>query len=182
MGNRRGRPRKAGAREPNGQLQRSTLAQIIAADREQTERERQNATAVVMAQPHRRGNDHPWCATALGRFCLAHRLKKDLHDAGEKFADLVRRWRAAWGVPVPISLGIGGSGQGPLMRTAAGWEEQIASVENALRRVSTAHLIAIRHLVLDDADVPAQHSSVAIEALMVLARSMDIDPGKHPFA
>jgi hypothetical protein len=51
----RGRPRKAGARYPSGELKRpTTLAQIEEAER----RKRLAETAPVMAQPHRLG---PFC-------------------------------------------------------------------------------------------------------------------------
>lgn len=178
----RGRPRKEGPREPNGQLQRPTLARILEAEREVVENDRQNAMGVVLAQPHRRGNDHPWCATALGRFCLANRLKRELHHAGEEFADVMRRWRAAKGVPASVSLGFGRGGDGPSSRTVAAWWEQIRAAEDSLRDRSKRHLAAVRHLVIDDADLPAEFALTAIEGLVILARSLGVDIGKHPFA
>jgi len=48
------------------------------------------------------------CASALGRHVLDHRLRRELYDAGEEYAQTVRRWRALKGVPVGLqTVGIG---------------------------------------------------------------------------
>lgn len=177
----RGRPRKQGVvREANGRPQRPSLAQIEAADK----RARLVETAQAAGQPHRVGWPNPRdpkLASALGRFSIRHKLRDELYDAGIAYADLTRRWRAAWGVPDPTHSDSLGGGLGPSEATVARWWKDIEAIENALRRKSPTHYLAARHLCIDDGDLPDDARAVAIEALMVLAEETGRDVQDHPF-
>ena len=77
-------------REKNGRKQRSnTKAAIDAANRAREEREK----STVLSQPHRMGSTDQKCATALGSFCLKHKLADELYRAGDEYGLLVRRWQ-----------------------------------------------------------------------------------------
>lgn len=121
---RAGRKRKPGAREPNGRIQRlTTVAQIEAAEAEQRRRE----MSVVLAQPHRRGDQSQLCASALGRFVQKHNLRREYYDAGEKYAALKRQWLAFYGAPLPDRLS--GNGAGVTLATAQDWGRRIDRME-----------------------------------------------------
>ena len=83
-----GRRRKPGPREPNGQLKRT-----YADPRRQ-----------VWEQPHRREFDEandPLCSTALGRFVLRHRLRRELYYAGVAYLRAFTLYRISIGAPAP---------------------------------------------------------------------------------
>jgi hypothetical protein len=59
-------------------------------------REHQETTALVLAQPHRRGSDDPMLSGALGGFCALH--GRHLYEAGLQYRDIIHDDRAArWG-------------------------------------------------------------------------------------
>lgn len=66
------------AREPNGQKRRPTTRSARA----------ECITAVVKAQPHRRGNDTRLAGFALGRLYLTKQIDRDQFTAGEKYTTL----------------------------------------------------------------------------------------------
>jgi hypothetical protein len=178
---RRGRPRKQGLREANGRPQRSTLAQIVEADHKQ----RMAETAVVAAHPHRAWAPDPLdprLATALGRFCIRYKVRSELYDAASEWASIYRSWRAAKGVPDPLHTGGMGTGAGPSPATVAGWWREIERVEKALRPYGQGAFVGVRHLCLDDSDVPDEAAADVIAGLRVVAVEMGrITKGAHPF-
>jgi hypothetical protein len=177
----RGRPRKLIAREPNGRAQRPSLAQIKEAERKQ----RLAETAVVMAQPHRawaRDPGDPRLASALGRLVIRHRLRSELFDAGSEWTGIYRRWRAASAIPDPLHSQSLGGGLGPSDRLVASWWADIVRVENALRQYGQGAYLGVRHVLLDDADLPDEAIADAIVGLRVVAVEMGRLPkGAHPF-
>lgn len=177
----RGRPRKAGARQPNGQLRRPTLAQLMEADH----RQRMAETAVVAAQPHRAWAPDPHdprLATALGRFCIRYRVRSELYDAGIEWTETYRRWRAASAIPDPLHSGALGNGQGAADATVLAWERCIERVEEALKPYGQGAWLGVRHLCLDDDDLPPDAAPDAIVGLRVLAVTLGRLPaGAHPF-
>lgn len=179
---RRGRPRKQGVRQPNGQLKRATLAQIVEADH----KSRMAQTALVASQPHRAWAPDPLdprLATALGRFCIRYKVRSELHDAGEEWASTFRRLMAAKGVPDPLhtsTLGTGGGG--PSAATVEGWERDVERIEKALRPYGQGAWLGVRHLCLDNADLPDEAAADTIVGLRVLAITLGRLPaGAHPF-
>jgi hypothetical protein len=172
-----------GARYPSGELKRPTVQQ-----RRNRERERNMQEVVtVMRQPHRRAAKdpyHKWLECALGRFCLAHGLHEAIYNAGTEYSELMRQWRAARGVPTSVREGVGGSGQGPSADTVAKWWQEINRIERSLMRLDNrnAHFFAARRLCVDDIDLMADLSPVAVAALLALANVMKKNLGKHPFA
>jgi hypothetical protein len=111
---------------------------------------------VVLDQPHRRGDTSQLRESALGRFVLDHyadaRMGRTIYDAGQAFADVVRRWRAARGVPSDVRAGGGlSTTEGPSAATVARWWAQITAVDSRLTyEVSAGALRAVRHLVIDE--------------------------------
>jgi hypothetical protein len=179
----RGRPRKSGARQPNGQLRRPTLAQL----QENEYQRRMSETAVVAAQPHRawaKDPRDPKLATALGRFCVFYAVRSELYEAGVEWANTYRRLLAAKGCPDPLHQStLGRGGDGPSDATVDAWERDVERVENALRPYGSGALVGVRHLCMDNADLPAEAAADAIVGLRVLAVTLGRLPkGAHPFA
>lgn len=160
---RAGRARKAGARERNGRIQRpTTVAQIEAAEAEQ----RRHEMSVVLAQPHRRGDEDQLCASALGRFVKAHGLRRELYDAGEQYANLKRQWLAFFGAPMPDRLS--GSGTGVTLATAQEWGRRLDALEIAVATAAPAGyglavLEYVRSMAVDGIDPAAGSPIGAIE-------------------
>ena len=162
---RAGRKRKPGTRERNGRLKRPTLAEMIA--REQEARDIEKVT--VLAQPHRRGDTDPWCASALGRFCIAYRLRRECYDAGLIYASMKSKWLAAVGAPRDVRMG--GSGRDIPAKIVHGWAARIAAMEDAMMRAGgVAGLGWIEELaVYDRGEIGAYAAPVAQRTIMALA-------------
>jgi hypothetical protein len=174
-----GRKRKVGVREPNGRLQRPSKEEREAARLRREAGER----ATVLAQPHRRGNYDQLCASSLGRHVLDHRLRRELYDAGEEYAETVRRWRAAKGVPVGLSaIGVG---SGRDMADEA--VKRLGIRLNAMRQAVTTDggpqaLIALDRVALDQETLPGAIGFRVTGALITLATHLGlIARDAHPY-
>ena len=146
---RKGRPRKFVKRELNGRAIRPTLEQIRDADRAQRLAEQ----STVLAQPHRRGADDIWPATALGRFVAGQGLRREVYEAGQQYEIDMRRLWAAIGVPSPIKVGEGGLGEGISEATATALKSRLGRVELAIATITHSGWLAMRNLVLFDKDI-----------------------------
>lgn len=83
-------------RYPCGKIKRSkTIEQIAEAEKKAQEFE----MATVLAQPHRHGSRSQLSENAFGRFILAHKLRRELYDAGIEYYALRRRLVNIWGGP-----------------------------------------------------------------------------------
>lgn len=142
----------------NGRKARpKAVAQIEEANRAREEVE----MATVLAQPHRLGNRSQKCESALGRFCLAHKLREEIYSAGGEYASLKRKWRAAKGVP--MSERMSGVGVEPDDATVYAWGARIDRCEEAIldcqdidpRAYGPAAIGCVEWLVVDDKDLPA---------------------------
>jgi hypothetical protein len=133
---------------------------------------------VVLDQPHRRGDTSQLRESALGRFVLDHysdaRMARSVYDAGLAFADVVRRWRAARGVPSDVQLCAGlSTHEGPSAATVARWWAQICAVDTRLTyEVSPVALRAVRHLVIDERDAPWLDPRIVKLGLGIVAEEM----------
>jgi hypothetical protein len=177
----RGRPRKQGERYPSGGLRRPTLEQLKEAER----RQRLGEIAYVMAQPHRvwagKQAGNPWLENALGRFIIGRKLREELYHAGDHYALTFARWAAAKGIPHPKRRHMVGGGVGPSDATVAAWWREIEGMEGALRRYGRAY-INIRHLCLDDEDLPDEAAADTLAGLRALAVHLGRLPERaHPF-
>lgn len=162
---RAGRKRKDGRREASGRLQRPTLAQIAAAQKSAQDVEK----IVVLAQPHRRGSHDPLTESALGRFVIRLGLERRLHDAGQEYATLRRKWLAAWSAPLPDT--IQGSGGDIPLETLQGWRARLNECEDAMMRCGVAAQGWVIALACDGQDMPQGHPSerATADALFALA-------------
>jgi hypothetical protein len=94
----RGRKRKPGRREPNGDIVRISAAQKA-----------EDMRAVVLAQPHRRGSpsDRLWCP--VGRlieepgYLPSQMSKAGLYEAAMRFAEAHARWQGVVGSARPYA-------------------------------------------------------------------------------
>ena len=169
MASGRKRDLKLKRREPNGRAQRPTaqaMTQIV--------RERNDAVmSVVLAQPHRRGNRSQWRESAFGRFCDDHKLREEIYDGGNAYADLLRRWRVAKGVPTELRLGMGGSGEGPSDATVEAWTQRLGSVRlNVVLTAGASAWLAVELLVVDNIEIPKSCTRDAIMGAGALAIEM----------
>lgn len=162
------RKRKSGDRHPCGKRKQPSVAARA-----------ESIVSVVLAQPHRRGNTDQRAEGAWGRFCLRARLAREVYDAGEEYASVKRRWRAAKGVPSTIRLGIGGSGDGPSEATVMGWGRMLIRVEDGMARVNLAGYLAIRSAVFDQIDIGGEYESAAVVVAEWLAGALGRDVGKN---
>ena len=108
---RAGRKRKNGHRWANGNLK-----QPNAAERHRSQREIEDAEkAVVLAQPHRRGDLSQHRESPLGRLVAKWKLRSEIVDAGLQYGHKVRLWQVISGVPVEIHASSDGKspGEGP---------------------------------------------------------------------
>lgn len=176
---RRGRPRTKASNRLDAKI--GVLAQIMEADRKQ----RLAETSVVMAQPHRawaRDPGDPRLASALGRFVVRHGLRSELFDAGSEWTATYRRWRAASTIPDPLHSQSIGTGLGPSEAIIASWWRDIERVEAALLCYGQDAYHGVRHLLLDDFDLPDGATADTITGLRVVAVELGRLPkGAHPF-
>ena len=174
-----GRKRKAGHREPNGRLQRPTTNAALNALADAARRREQ---AVVLNQPHRRGEESPFAESPLGRLCLRHKLKRELYDAGMFYGSIVACWRGAKGIPMPTDCGSGSAtAEGPSDLVVQRWQRQMLEIERAVVRHGTEALLVLRTLVLDEAEVGVERTGFAILALQAAAVELGLIR-EHPEA
>jgi hypothetical protein len=169
MTTRRGRKRAVVQREKNGRASRAL-------------KPREAIEAVVLAQPHRRGNADPRCASVFGRFCLRLKLRAELNDAGEEYAATVKRWRAAKGIPTPFHNEATGSGRGAADPTVAAWQRQMLAMERAMMDAGLKALLAVKQLTLDGNELAMDQDAAGVEGLMALAVHLGLTrKGAHPW-
>ena len=174
-----GRKRKSGLREPNGRLQRPTTLEALNA---LAAGERRKQQAVVLRQPHRRGEDSPLAESPLGRLCLRNKLKRELYEAGMNYGSIVACWRGAKGIPMTTDCG-GGSAtaDGPTDLVVQRWQRQMLEIERAVMRHGTEALLVMRTLVLDEAEAGIERDGLAIVALEAVAVELGLMK-EHPEA
>lgn len=172
-----GRKRKKGHREANGRPLRARVGQQEAS----AAAEREATLSVAMAQPHRLGDADPRCSSALGRFCLRNKLKSELLRAGEAYAGIVRRWRAAKGVPTEGNGSVGGSGGGPSDATVREWGKQRLRCDRAMMKAHGDGMYAVVLMTLYEGDCPDGQAQFAIWALTALAAELGVIGEDHPF-
>lgn len=173
-----GRKRKSGVREQSGRLQRPSKEEREAARLRREAGER----ATVLAQPHRRGNLDQLCASALGRHVLDAGLRRELYDAGEEYAETVRRWRALKGVPVGLSAIGAGTGGEIADETVRRICDRLFRMRQAITRDGGANaLIAIDRVALDHEALPGAVGFRVTGALITLAVHLGlIAENEHP--
>jgi hypothetical protein len=176
-----GRKRKEGQRYDCGKLiPPVTLAKIKAI---QAEKEAE-LKVVVLAQPHRRGDADQMRASVVGRFAIEHYAdlgdRRVYYAAAEEYAQLVHRWRVAWGAPVDVNMGGGGTGAGPAPETVQGWWRQISRIDTALSRHGLTG--PIKRMVVEDREQVFLDPYRVKKGLWIIASELGrIDPKGHPF-
>lgn len=153
-------------RYPCGKIKKTrNIQQIAEAERALQEAEMQ----VVLAQPHRQGNRSQLAESPFGRFCLEHKLRSELYDAGDAFAALKRKWRSAWGVPSPDRLG--GSGSDVDMEDIKKWEKLLSEWESEMLREGTyPGRLSVLSLLFERPEPSVKiYPELAIRALYALA-------------
>lgn len=147
----------------------TTKAAIEAAQRAREEAEK----AVVLNQPHRRGNNDQRCENALGRFCLQNKLAGELYDAGQQYASLVRQWRIAIAnIHAEGHKNLGSKRDEITREEAEKITRRVLEAESALRRVNACAWV--RHIAVDDKTgderkLPKESRQVIIDGLLELA-------------
>ncbi len=175
-----GRKPKAGLRYPSGELKKPTTQ---AALNQIADARRRHEQSVVLNQPHRRGEANPWAESPLGRLCLRLKLRRELYDAGMNYASIVACWRGAKGIPKSTGRSTGGSGQTPADDAVLRWQTQMLEIERAVDRYGIGPLLALRTLVLDEAEVGIEHDGAAMVALQAAAVELGLmKQHAEPFA
>ena len=128
--------------------------------------------AVVLRQPHRRGNLDQKCATAWGRFVLRNQFGQPMYDAGEHYRAVVQRWRIIKGIPCKRDPGVSdGVGE---VTDAKVKELTLAKtgMEVVMAEVSQAGLMIMRDMTLDDHEYAQTMDKYVIPVVIVLARHL----------
>lgn len=166
-------------REPNGRPKRPTVQQLEELQRQRFDFEK----AIVLSQPHRRGDSDQRRASPLGRFVLDNKLRPELYDAGNEYAGLVRRLWAAKGVPSDQKGAAGSTGLGPSDATVRGWERREEALRTALMRLSSQTFLNIRRITVEEREVKTEFYAEVVAGLMTLAVEMGrIRASEHPYA
>lgn len=172
-----GRKRIFARRQKNGQPSRRAAdakARDLAA--------RQGETQIVLAQEHRLGNADQRCESPLGRFCIRYALSDEVFRAGDQYAAIVRRWRAAKGIPTDERVGGGGNGDGPSDETIREWGAQRLRCDRAMSEASHDGYLAVVAMILYRAELSAEQWFSVTLALTALAQELGTLHGSHPFA
>lgn len=158
---RAGRKRKPGDRFPCGQLKKIVDAEKAASMVQKS---------VVLNQPHRQGEESQLAGSALGRFVLRRRLRREYFDAGEQWASTKRKWLSCRDAPLPDQPG-GGTGGDVPMEVYDGWLKADAEASRAMERAAGLEgLSAVRALAFEDADLPPAYPPLPVaRALAALA-------------
>jgi hypothetical protein len=182
----RGPKRKEGiVREPNGRFDRRTAAQRI---NDANLRDIRQEQAVVLAQPHRRGNESRFCSSALGRFCLKAGCSKETYSGVEAYAITHHRWLVAIGKPPGFDNVVSmGSGDGPSPEQIGRWRSRLDEVEKTLVAKFPAGIVglvvrlAVDDLDLTDVQFELHHAKVrnALGEIGICTGFLDKNP--HPF-
>jgi hypothetical protein len=164
----RGRPRKKDAeRYPSGQLKRpTTIEQMAAAEKAREEAE----MVTVLRQPHRIAFGRSQMAEcALGRFVLKHRLRSELFQAGDAWANTKRKWLSVKGAPLPDKPG--GTGADVPSEIVDKWAAEALEGEQAMMRAGgPGGLLSVVWMAFDGFDfAPGADVGHAMAALMALA-------------
>jgi hypothetical protein len=153
-----------------GRPKKTTIEQLAEFEKEREERE----MVIALNNPIRRQfatPRDPLIDTALGRFCIQHKLRREIFDSGELYAKTRRKIVSAWGGPMadqPDSAG----GDVP-MAILKGWEQdvfdwELAITESSIEGVAVLGWIGV--LCFDDKDIaPYMRNFYVIEGLLALA-------------
>ena len=136
---------------------------------------------VVLRQPHRLGNTDQRCESPFGRFCMKHGLRDEILQAGEQYEGIVRRWRAAKGIPTEGTGNGGGSGDGPSDATVAEWTAQRFNCDRAMQTASYDGWCDVAGMLLYRAEARDGFRDAAIGALVALARELGTLMSGHPY-
>lgn len=159
-------------RERSGRRQRNTKEAIEAAQRKREEAEK----AVVLSQPHRRGNTDQRCASHVGRYMLALQghaaYVSQCQDAYDELRNIVRRWRMLKGLPDPETsrYAEGGAGEpdpAVIDRLHGRWMDAVSHVRWA---AGNEEAVIVKTLCEEYAVPPAGLERKAIRGLVSLAR------------
>lgn len=193
-------------RRPLPGLPREANGRVLRSERERLDREEANRKAaedrrrrsedleLIAAQPHRKGDatDHR-LESPLGRFIASHRLRPEIHRGADAFADLIRKWRSARGVPTDIRIAGGGSGLGPSDEQVSKWAKRIERARavilvdvmggHGLTEVGAVAVYElVRAMVADSRDMMVLNPAPVITALRSMAVEMGkLDAGLHPY-
>jgi hypothetical protein len=126
--------------------------------------------SVVLAQPHRRGSKDPFCESPLGRFVLRHGLDRLCYDIALDYAQLVRCFFAAKGVPQATKDGHRTpDGARELTAEAAQClQNELEQIEEKLRGVSRSGLAAMRELAVFEREAPLAQAKETASVLREL--------------
>jgi hypothetical protein len=127
--------------------------------------------AVVLAQPHRKGDRDPLRESSLGQFVLRHRLDRLCYDAALDFARLTRRVFASKGVPQPHRDGhrTPDNWLGLSAEAARHLQHELEQLEKRLRSVSRDGFSATRQLAVFEREASPDQAEETVRVLLELA-------------
>lgn len=163
-------------RYPCGKIKRSkTIQQIAEAEKKVQEHE----MATVLAQPHRQGSRSQLSENAFGRFILAHKLRRELYDAGVEYYALRRRLVNIWGGPRD-GIKLDGNGSDVTTEQASKWKHLIrewdVTMEGAGGYLGRLGVVALTFAVGEpQAKIYPEKVIAALMALAVFQGRVDVN-------
>lgn len=148
------------------------------------EREMREIKSVALAQPHRRGNEDVKAGSPLWEACCRLKLNDGLYEAGEKYGDISRAYKASLG----IGVGNVGNGLGVLDEEAEEARMKLAKDRywkaiNVLRRAHSMSQGVVERVCYNERPLSFHEDKPFIKGLEALAdhlRTLDrgINEGK----
>lgn len=190
---RRGRKRKFGIREPNGQLARrqkteaEMLQDLVRANDMAKRSDERAARDTVLAQPHRRGDPSPEPESALGRLRRTHKLDEILIVAAERYFADVTSFRKGWQIrteinpPSDAGVVIDPDSDGVTFVRLNAIKRRIDDINVLLVRRSTPTYLSVYRIVISQRDVSPEFEEDTIQGLAILARAYGFMRPDHPF-
>jgi hypothetical protein len=132
----------------------------------------EEATAVVLAQPHRKGDADPLMESAVGRFCKRMKCRKELYDSAIDYLNKRIWWGVAVGRPRGLENVSGRGGSGPSDETVRSWLSDYMSIDRELMRGRRGYerFNLFYRLVVEGIDIePGEHDQLIVSALHIAA-------------
>jgi hypothetical protein len=142
-----------------------------AAERRRSQRQLEdNEKAVVLAQPHRRGDLSQNRESPLGRLAAKWKLRSEIIDAGFQYGRKVRLWQVNHGVQIEVHApSAGHSGAEIDAATMRRWNAEIIRIDKALKEISLVGFNAVRMLTAAEREIAPGVEEAAVACLTELA-------------
>lgn len=148
-----------------GRPPKSTQAELNEINRAKADAEQ----AIVLNQPHRKGERSHMAESPIGRFILQFALERELYDAALEYARIRGMWLRIMGAILPEQHD--GKGGDVSEELAHRWRDDVAEWRGAMMEaggregVSSVEMMACDHIDLSELPFDRQAAQVSLRAL-----------------